>query len=216
MAVKPATWCRVKRCLTMWPSSSFRWFRFWWWIFKICIWRSSMQYRFAKITFFDLCADICQSETYSRITTISSRQRPGLSSRWSQSTSNISGVTVRLRPTLVGKAWTLPNCSKFLRIFLIVGLLQSASSAIWEVVSDRLSIISRMRCSLDGGSLGAMSRGATWDSLERKAEDQEVSARKEGQVRSCFSVHTVMFFLKKSFLNHTCSFSWNTLHWCME
>lgn len=41
----------------------------------------------------------------------------------------------------------LPSCCKFLRIFMIVNLLHSASSAILDVLSDWLSIMSRMRCS---------------------------------------------------------------------
>lgn len=78
------------------------------------------------------------------------------SDRWSQSASIISGVVVGFRPMRVGGAWMLPNCCKFLRIFMIVNLLHSASSAILALLSDWLSIMSRMRCSLDGGSLGAI------------------------------------------------------------
>lgn len=48
----------------------------------------------------------------------------------------ISGVTVGLFEM---GAWTLPNCCKFLRIFMIITLLHSAYSAISHVISDSLS-----------------------------------------------------------------------------
>ena len=87
---------------------------------------------------------------------ISSRYKPGFSDRFSQRASIISGVTVRFRPIRVGGACTFPNCRKFERIFIIVAWLHFASSSILDVPSDWLSIMSRMRCSLDGGSLGAI------------------------------------------------------------
>ena len=101
-----------------------------------------------------------------RKTAISSRYNLRFSGRCSQRASIISGVIVRFRPIRVEGACTLLNCRKFAQIFIIVAWLHSASSAILDVPSDWLSIMSRMRCSLAGGSLGAILWGRLWHSRE--------------------------------------------------
>lgn len=65
---------------------------------------------------------------------------------------------LRRRPTRVGGALTFPNWWRLLRRLMIERSLHSAASAICDVFSDSLSIISRIISSFEGGSLGAILR----------------------------------------------------------
>ena len=59
-----------------------------------------------------------------------------------------------------------------------VTLLHSAPSAIWVVVSGWLSIISRIRCSFEGASIGAILQAQCWESVKSHLQKKLVSCNK--------------------------------------
>lgn len=104
---------------------------------------------------------ICMSNSSSRKSCISWRYKLGFSSKCSERAFIMIGVTLCGRPFLIGGALVLPYMRRLERILMTVRLLQPAASAIWDVVSSSLLIISWMRLSVDWAKLGAILHWAT-------------------------------------------------------
>jgi hypothetical protein len=66
------------------------------------------------------------------------------------------GVFTRGRPLPFGGARTFPKSRRLEQMLIIERLLQPAASAIWDIVSDLLLIISRINSGCEAASRSAM------------------------------------------------------------
>jgi len=86
------------------------------------------------------------------------------------------GVMIRGQPPPFGGARAFLKSRRLERMLIIERLLQPAASAIWDVVSNPLQIISRISSSCEAASRGAI-MGCTGNAIDRTLLEVTAHAR---------------------------------------